>query len=570
MAEKYVGRCFCGAVEIEGAALRCVQRTKQRQEKSRRAVRSFKTMLPRMGSVARVFWFAALPLIIGLTVGVSGSVAFEFRPELFDGAIGESLHSRNTVQQFYQERMGKRAWTGPHRPALDQLQKAIGASPAHGLSPRDYHAGAIAAAITAKNDVAIELLATDAYLTLGAHLLRGKVDPTSIEPNWTISKRSGDLVQNLSNALKSGRIQESLEALSPNVPSYRILRSALKKFSKSSARGERPSIPIGPALKSGAQGPRVRLLRQKLADEGFLSPNSDLDVDRFDNETESAVQSFQRETGLAADGVVGPQTLRELNRSAAERVSMIRANLERWRWLAEDLGPRHIRVNIADFRLEAWDAGHPVRSHDVIVGRTYRKTPVFSDMMSYVVFNPWWDVPHNIARLDKLRDFKSDPTSIGRLGYEVFDKTNKRIDATGIDWGAYSAQHFPFRLRQRPGPENALGEIKLMFPNRHSVYLHGTPAQELFKNSKRDFSSGCIRVHRVLDLAEWVLRDTPGWDRERMEATVKSGRETRLNLSKKLPIHILYMTVVAKPDGSVRFLQDIYDRDRRLFLALDG
>jgi murein L,D-transpeptidase YcbB/YkuD len=299
-----------------------------------------------------------------------------------------------------------------------------------------------------------------------------------------------------------------------------------------------------------------------LAPEGASS-------DRFTLELETAVEDFQRRTGIEIDGVVGPVTRRELNKGPAERIAQIRANLERWRWLPEELGRRHIRVNIAGFRLEARRNNNIERSHAVIVGRSYRKTPVFSDAIEYVVLNPWWNTPDRLARLDKLPDFKRDPGMVSRLGFQVLDRSGKTLDARTIRWENYSRGNFPFRLRQRPGPQNALGRVKLMFPNRHNVYLHDTPSQELFARSGRAFSSGCIRVEDALDLAQWVLEETPGWTRTEIDAALAGGRETRIDLRTGVPIHILYFTVVADSEGGLRLLNDLYQRDAGLAAALD-
>jgi murein L,D-transpeptidase YcbB/YkuD len=317
------------------------------------------------------------------------------------------------------------------------------------------------------------------------------------------------------------------------------------------------------------RGTRVAALRQRLRTEGLLPQGGDAQNDLFDTTLELAVGAFQRRIGLEADGIAGPLTLEQLNRSAADLKAQLRANLERWRWLPENLGSKHVRVNIAEFRLEAWADGVPVRSHDTIVGRSYRKTPVFSDNITFVVFNPWWETPRNIARLDKLPAFKTDPASVDRLGYEIFDLQNRRLDPATINWNNYSSQHFPFRIRQKPGPENALGSVKIMFPNRHNVYLHDTPARELFRKSRRDFSSGCIRVESIKELVEWILADTLGWQRAKIDTAVASGQELRVNLAQKIPIHILYTTAVRTIDGNIRFLPDIYNRDRPLIAALN-
>jgi murein L,D-transpeptidase YcbB/YkuD len=320
-------------------------------------------------------------------------------------------------------------------------------------------------------------------------------------------------------------------------------------------------------MKIGDSGPRIALLRGRLRALGHVLPETE-DAAAFDSAVESAVAAFQRAIGLEADGVVGALTLSELNVTPTARIGQLRANLERWRWLPDDLGERHIRVNIAGFSLEARAGGQVEQVHDVIVGRIYRMTPVFSDAIRYVVLNPWWETPDSLARLDKLPLFQRDPDAVTRLGFEVWDKHGKRLQAEHIDWPAYSAADFPFRLRQQPGEQNALGKVKLMFPNRHNVYLHDTPTKDLFLKSSRAFSSGCVRVSGAMELTRWVLQETPEWHADKIAAALASGVETRANLVRPLPVHILYLTVVMDADGGLRFISDVYQRDQRLIRAL--
>lgn len=483
------------------------------------------------------------------------------------------LHSKAAVERFYRETGGQAVWTANGGALLAKLGAALAGAAGHGLEPADYHAARLAdyhAGRLAKDSGAAEVLATDAYLTYGAHLLRGKVGPVTVEPDWTAAARAGDAIAALKGALASGDVTESLEALAPSAPSYRALQAALiewRRKAESEAAGRPPAkLPAGPSLKPGAKGARVSALQTRLAAGGFLG--GDFTNGTYDAATEAAVGAFQRAIGLEADGIAGQATVRELNRTAADRVATLKANLERWRWLAEDLGRRHIRVNIPEFALQGWEDGRPVVGHDVIVGRTYRKTPVFSGEMSYLVFNPWWETPPSIARNDKLPAFREDPGMVERLGFEVLDRSGRQVDPATVDWRKIDAQDFPYRLRQQPGPQNALGQVKMMFPNPHNVYLHDTPSRELFARSRRDFSSGCIRVHRAIELSAWVLQATPGWDRARIDRIVADGKETTVSLAKKLPVHVMYMTAVRGADGKVRFLDDIYDRDSRLIKAL--
>jgi murein L,D-transpeptidase YcbB/YkuD len=420
--------------------------------------------------------------------------------------------------------------------------------------------------------VDLELLCTDAFLLYGSHLLTGRVDPAAINPTWTAEGRRADLVRHLEQALTNTSLRAALADLRPPQPEYDALRRALYRYRTLDANGGWPTLPEGPKLEAGTQDERVPLLRRRLRITGDLAasaaPEDSLTVD---STLAQGVQRFQERHGLAVDGVVGPATRAALNVPADERIQQIRTNLERWRWLPADLGGLHVRVNIAGYELRVVENGTDVLRMRVVTGQAYRQTPVFSDQISYLVLNPYWHVPHSIAVKDKLPDFQRDPSLVSRLGYEVFrgwgaDATP--IDPSTIDWSALSASTFPYRLRQRPGPQNALGQIKFMFPNAHSVYLHDTPSRYLFDRATRSFSSGCIRVEHPLDLAVTLLRHNEGWTRERLRAATRGDTERTVMLAQKVPVHLLYWTAWAEADGPVQFRRDVYDRDGAVRSAL--
>ena len=480
------------------------------------------------------------------------------------------VRSAASVERFYAARQYRPAWSADHGAAMRELRVALAGAADHGLTAPDYDPDEIGAAIAAGKMALADILATDGYLTFAGHLMNGRVDPVSIEPAWAPGGRSGELIAHLEETLRRGDIERRLDRLAPTQTIYRNLQTALRIYRAAASPDRWPPIAPGPLLKLGAEGPRVAALRRRLIAEGLLPKGSDgAAPPLYDRRILGAVAGFQIRAGLKPDGIVGPNTRRELNRTRKDRIGQIRANLERLRWLPDDLGARHIRVNVADYRLQVWQDGKIVKTHDVIVGRPYRKTPIFSADISYVIFNPWWFTPDSIARKDKIGDFRTDPGSIQRLGYEIADRNGNRLDAAAIDWNRYSAQDFPFRIRQRPGPMNALGRVKLMLPNRFNVYLHDTPAQELFDHVRRDFSSGCVRVGNALDLATWALSGVPGWDRTRIDAVVASGGETRVDLPAGIPVHFLYLTALGDPDTIFRFVNDVYGRDPRLIAALD-
>lgn len=502
-------------------------------------------------------------------------------------ADGERIHARSELSRFYEERAFEPAWIGDAGPlpAADELVSALRAGDRDGLLPDDYHAPQIAAAIveTRRRVVSgeppdpgaqadLELLATDGFLLFASHLALGRVDPESLDPKWVANRRDFDGVAALAGGLERG-VTSTLASLRPAQAGYANLRAAYRRYRELAAGDRWPVVPDGPKLEEGVRDPRVMALRARLLATGELAPNDAAaeESERFDDAVGRAVRAFQRRHGLGADGIVGPATLAALNVSAVERARQIRLNLERWRWLPAELGRRHVLVNAANFELDLIEDGEEVFSSRVVIGKPFRRTPVFSDRITYVVLSPYWHVPHSLAIQDQIPLQRQDPGYFERVAMRVFrgwGDEAAEIDPASIDWSRMSGASFPYRLRQDPGPQNFLGGVKMMFPNRFNVYLHGTPARELFERSRRDFSSGCIRVERALELTELLLRDVPGWDIDRMRRVVERRREETVRLAEGVPVHLLYWTAWATPGGTVHFRQDIYERDGPLATAL--
>ena len=418
----------------------------------------------------------------------------------------------------------------------------------------------------------LELLSTDAFLLYGGHLLTGRVSPTDLEPSWNVEGRRGDLVSVLREAARTGAVAEALQSLRPPQSEYAHLKTALQRYRRLAASGGWPAVPDGESLKRGAHGPRVDSLRRRLARTDDLPAVRSAALDSFGVALETAVVTFQERHGLEADGVVGPATRAALNVSADARAEQVAVNLERWRWLPQSLGRRHVLVNIAAFRLRVVEEGEDVLRMRAIIGRPYRQTPVFSGAISYLVLNPYWHVPHSIATKDKLPEIKKDPDYLARQQFEVlrgWGADAQPIDPSTIDWSRLSASNFPYRLRQRPGPLNALGQVKFMFPNRHSVYLHDTPTRGLFARAERSFSSGCVRVEKPIELAEYLLANQTQWAADRIQTALNtSAAERSVFLPEPVPVHLQYWTAWADADGTVHFRADVYQRDDAVYRAL--
>jgi len=275
--------------------------------------------------------------------------------------------------------------------------------------------------------------------------------------------------------------------------------------------------------------------------------------------------------GLDVDGVVGSATLDALNVPVEKRVRQLIVNMERWRWLPQDLGKRYILVNIADFELDVVENSQPLMTMRVIVGRDYRRTPVFSDNMTYLVLSPYWHVPTAIAVQDILPKIQQEPGYLAKQNIRVFrgwGAETREIDPRTVNWSHVTAANFSYRLRQEPGPMNALGRVKFMFPNKFNVYLHDTPAQELFAKPERTFSSGCIRIEKPIELAEYLLQSDAKWTREKILAVADKRIEQTVRLPEPMPIHLLYWTAWADEDRTVQFRADVYARDGKLYEAL--
>jgi murein L,D-transpeptidase YcbB/YkuD len=454
-----------------------------------------------------------------------------------------------------------------------------------GLRPEDYHLAPIEALLTEIDNradenapiepeilVDLDLLLTDAFLLYGSHLLAGHVNPETIHAEWLIESRTADLVAVLETVIVRNDVEQGFDNLRPTHLGYEGLKNALLRYEEIMKGGGWRRVPSGPKIEKGDQGFRVRALHDRLAVSDDLEPSEQDRPDLFDERLEIAVRRFQRRHGLEADGIVGRKTLKALNVPVSQRIRQIKTNLERWRWLPQDLGRRYILVNVANFELDVVENNQVQMTMPVIVGRRYRRTPVFTGTMTYMEMNPYWHVPPKIAGRDILPHIQRDIQYLARKKIRVFQSWRTgapEIRPEHVEWSEITARSLSFKLLQEPGPENALGRVKFMFPNKFNVYLHDTPARELFKKTKRAFSSGCIRVERPIDLAVHLLQNKFEWARENLRAVVDSGLTEVIRLPEPMPVHLLYWTTWADQDGTIHFREDIYERDKQLEKELD-
>lgn len=449
-----------------------------------------------------------------------------------------------------------------------------------GLNPEDYNLSAIekltdkiilSDPAEAEDVIKLDMLLTDAFLLLSTHLARGKTDAATIDPHWKASGMAltTDLGRFTDSTLLNDCIIENLRTLTPTHREYSNLKKALAEYRRIKEKGGWKRInTIHPKLEIGMCDPDVALLRDRLAITQVYIENDTVNKDMFDLSLLHQVKLFQLRNGLTQDGVVGRGTIEAMNIPVEERIATIEANLERWRWLGSDPGERYIRVNIANFDLKIIERDDMVFSTETIVGLTDRKTPVFSSIMKYLVLNPDWTVPPTILKQDVIPSVILNPEYLAEKNLKIIRNDGTEVDPLSIDWTNVTTTDFPYRVYQEPGPGNALGRVKFIFPNQYSVYIHDTPNRNLFGRTDRSFSSGCIRVNNPMELVAWLLKDKPGWTPGQIKNIVDQGKEQVVYLETPMQVHILYLTAWAGDDGSVQFSKDIYNLDQPLMAAL--
>jgi len=450
----------------------------------------------------------------------------------------------------------------------------------HGLNPSTYLVGNIQQFWSSADTPALVQL--DILITLGMMLYiadqrEGRIAPFLADPELFATARDVKVDWNAlrEQALKAPDMQDFLEQQAPPYAQYRQLRKKLSEYRQMAASGGWPAVPTGEVLKPGMEDPRILNIRKRLAVTGELGAEN-LESVLFDGELEAAVKEFQKRHNLVQDGVIGNQTIETMNVPVSSRITQIILNMERYRWNDRVMDKPGVFVNIAGFEAFAGTPGNMEIEMPVIVGKTYHETPVFSDSIKYIVINPYWTLTPSIAYHETLPKLKADPHYLEKHNMRIFEgwgQNAPELDATAIDWSTVSKHQMnTYRVRQEPGPENALGTLKLVFPNKFNVYLHDTPAHDLFKRDRRAFSHGCIRMSRPAEMAAFVLGGKEkGWTVERINEIVESRERQVVKLDTHMPVHILYRTAFVNPvDDTLNFYEDIYGRDKILAAALFG
>ncbi|MEO1505614.1 MAG: L,D-transpeptidase family protein [Pseudomonadota bacterium] len=404
----------------------------------------------------------------------------------------------------------------------------------------------------------------------------GAIEPRRADKDIKVRPRRPEMAGLIVEIGAAADKPRKLRSFAPQSADYQRL---LEEYAAAQVEAERAAsaepLRTRKTLKPGQNRPQIARLRVRLAAIGALPQEAlarareEGRLTEFDDELVDAVRDFQRRNGLAVDGVVGPQTRRALNAPKTEKVEKIAVNLERIRWLNYDRGQRHIRVNIADFTMALVQDGAPVFTSDVVVGKAKdHETPEFNDEMTHIVFNPVWHVPYSIATEEILPAVQADMSYLDRKNMWVSGPGGGYEDPWYIDWSSLSTEFFPYRIKQRSGPGNALGEVKFIFPNQYSIYLHDTPAKKLFRRSYRAFSHGCVRVAQPRALAEALLAVEKADPSKAYKRAVRGDRERYYELKAPVPVYLTYRTAWVDDAGELQQRQDIYRRDRSVARAL--
>ena len=506
-----------------------------------------------------------------LSISFDGGDAVLFADAKLDTAV--------LIPQFYANRDYTQGWYDTLN--AEQLFAELNRGLEQGFRPTDFNLSLLyelqdAARLGDPKSIAMfDVAATDAAIKLIHHIVFGKVDPSKLDGAWNFSKPV--IRQEPSTVLNDFIDGEGFSALMArinlDVAQYRQLVEALSRYRDIENSGGWPVVPDQTVLKPGMSDPAVPVLRERLLREGSVQETATLSApnalegggNTYDDQLVEAVKAFQLRHGLEADGVLGPRSFGSLNRTARERVDQIRLSLERARWLMRDLDDDFVLVNIAGARTY-FITDDTVWSTRSITGSAYRKTPVFRDDIQYIEFNPTWTVPASIFRKDKLARIRKDPAYLARNNYSVVRSSDRTpVNAASVNW---ASDNPGVTLVQQPGPNNALGLVKFMFPNEHAVYLHDTDQRGLFDRNERNLSSGCVRLEYPFEFASLLMEGEADWSTERMNAILDSGKTTRINLDKPVPVLLTYWTAWVE-EGNVHFREDPYDRDAAILEALN-
>ncbi|MDQ2092757.1 L,D-transpeptidase family protein [Rhodobacteraceae bacterium 10Alg 79] len=489
----------------------------------------------------------------------------------FKQAVAEAASSDKDIAAFYKANGYKAIWTGAFgRDASRRkaLFEAIDHADDQGLPVSRYNPqGLMETLKSAKTPRArgfAEVEMSKTFLRLARDMQTGMLTPSKIDSGIVRAVPYRDRMSYLTNFAKSNP-RGFFRALPPKTPEYARLMKEKLRLEQLLARGGWGATVPASALKPGQSGAAVVALRNRLGAMGYIGRSS---AQSYDASLQKAVQQFQIDHGLAADGVAGEGTMREINMGVADRLKSVIVAMERERWVNQPRGKRHVLVNITDFTAQIIDNGKITFETRSVVGanNSDRRTPEFSDVMEYMVINPTWNVPRSIAVKEYLPMMKRNRNAASHL--RLVDSRGRTVSRSSINFNAYTERTFPFAIKQPPSNRNALGLVKFMFPNKYNIYLHDTPSKSLFQREIRAFSHGCVRLSQPFDFAYALLAKQTSDPVGLFQSHLKTGRESVVKLEQPVPVHLIYRTAYTQAKGGMQYRRDIYGRDARIWEAL--
>ncbi|KIC42762.1 peptidoglycan-binding protein [Ruegeria sp. ANG-R] len=489
----------------------------------------------------------------------------------FQMAVAESASPSPAIAEFYRTNGFDPVWVGntpEHAARRTALIRALSTTDLHGLPGARYDVQALMTqmqnARTTRDLGLLEAELTRVFVKYASDLQSGAVRPSQIDAGLVRSVERRTAGEHL-ELLVSGEGDAYFKKLMPQSRQYRSLlkqKKALEALIAQGGWGE--TVPVS-KLELGDSGANVIKLRNRLVAMGYLKPTAS---PIYDDVLLAAVQSFQTAHGLEPDGVAGKGTITEINRPVSDRLKAVHVALERERWLPEERGERHILVNQADFSAKIVDDGQVTFETRAVIGKNTddRRSPEFSDEMEHMVINPSWYVPRSIITKEYLPKLRANPNAVGHI--QITDRRGRQVNRGAVDFNQFTARNFPFSMRQPPSKSNALGLVKFMFPNKHNIYLHDTPQKSLFSREVRAFSHGCIRLAQPFEFAYALLAKQQEDPKAFFHRVLNTGKETKVNLDEPVPVHLIYRTAYIGPMGDVQYRRDVYDRDRKIWEAL--
>jgi len=491
-----------------------------------------------------------------------------------------SLIDLASVSDFYAHHSCEPVWLGEKsRDGFAQATlQLIAQASVDGLNPEKYHYSFLRAELDALSNantffpnsdvdelLRFDVTMTDAILALAKDLRYGIFDRSTLKYSWNVDNEEVDLVLLLSEAINNEGIQPYIESQTPSHPQYQKLKAAYgvyKHLAEAHQKTIIPTLETRPEL--GDSSAAVAALRSLL---NFYYPMGEYENDGskfnpaiYDSTLLEKVQEFQWQHGLKPDGVIGKLTLSALNTSWADRIKQIEVNMERWRWCHRQWPDHHLLINIPAYQLQAYKMDSLSFEQNVVVGSRFNRTPVFQDTITFVDFNPYWNLPFSIASKEILPKLKKNPHYLYHQNMHLFEDGNK-VDPYTIDWSQVDRKTFPFKIRQLPGAKNALGRLKFLFPNKYSIYLHDTPSRRPFTETIRAFSHGCVRLKDPIRFAEYAMASS-GYNGSKIRKTLDKKENKRVALTEGLPVYLLYFTTWVDSENNLRFQPDVYKRDR--------